>query len=752
MKQIVSRYLSRREDKTGYFSTEPSILLLTGFILLFFLALWIFIAFTRIGLIPDIDFWNEAGVPVSGLQILLAFVFSLVIGYFLFSRLGKHQPLAQKTTKKKLALDLVIGLALWGLAAGIWLAEPMRQSFNAPRPSPPYYEFFPFSDSTAYDIGGQFVLIGQGINNDLLTDKPLYMFFLAILHWVGGQSQSVVIGYQVLVLAAFPVILYLLGKEIHSRGAGILIALLAIFKERNAIASALDIQVSHSKLMMTEVPTALLISIVVLLLFRWLKDQSLRLDSLPYWIGGVIGAATLMRANSVVLLPLALLIPFLVKRTGWRHLIATTGALLFGFAFVVSPWILTNRDAQGRTALQVKLEGVLERYQQADPDGSGMELLPQADGKMAALPQPSEQAAALFIRPATNISFMQETPRDTDIEQAGGLGFIPAHFLHNQIAAVFILPLTWTFQDPSYTVNSQLWDPNWSGAITFENGIMLLFNLSLISFGLAFSWRRWRTAGLVPILVEVFYFLANALARTSGGRYLVPVDWVVYFYYGLGLFQFANWALQRAGLPDLAPEIDATPSHAENRARLFWLTPTVSLLALGMLLPLSGVLIPQRYPLLNSNETYKTLESQVSLTEMGFTRQEIGEFLKSPDAVVFQGRLLYPRYLLAGEGLCKKCYVLDAAFGIRPYARLAFVGLGPFSAGVIVEMENLPANFRSINLLESPDVWVIGCKEHEDVLGMFKGFYPSVRGLIIAISSEKEIQVYRQPNQKLNCE
>jgi hypothetical protein len=57
-----------------------------------------------------------------------------------------------------------------------------------------------------------------------------------------------------------------------------------------------------------------------------------------------------------------------------------------------------------------------------------------------------------------------------------------------------------------------------------------------------------------------------------------------------------------------------------------------------------------------------------------------------------------------------------------------------------------------LDLSKSPDVWVIGCKEHEDVLGMFKGFYPSVRGLIIAISGEKGIQVYRQPNQKLNCE
>jgi hypothetical protein len=737
-----------RASVSKLFSENKFLPPVTGAFLLFFLVLWIFIAVTRMGILRDTAYWNEAGVPILGLQIFLALVFSLAFGYVLNRGQAADPPTARKSLRKILTVDLLICLAIWGLSAGIWLAEPMRQSFNAPRPTPPYYEYYPFSDSISYDLGGQYMLIGQGINNNLLTDKPLYMFFLAILHAVGGQSVRVVIGLQVLVLAVFPVMLYLLGKEFHSRGAGMLIALLAVFKERNAIAAALDIQVAHSKLMMTEVPTALLISIITLLLFRWMKNNSVRPGNLLLWVGGAIGAAVLLRANSMTLLPLALLVAFLARGWDWRPRLVLVGSLLLGFSLIVSPWLLTNRDSEGRTFIQVKLDGVLKRYKPAVPGGSELQpsSRPRVDAPQYAMLMQPDGETALSFAPLS-----QATTQDA----MTALEFIPAHFFHNQIAAVFILPLTWTLQDLPHTVNSQIWDPQWSGVITFENGIMLFLNLCLISLGLALAWRRWRVAGLIPALVEVCYFLANALARTSGSRYLVPVDWVIYFYYGLGLFQFADWTLSLTGFVNRAPVVAPVPSQNENHGRFFWITPMLTLLALGMLLPLSGVVAPHRYPLLNITRAYRSLPQQVALTDLGFDQQEISAFLKNPNSIIFQGRLLYPRYLQAGEGLCTKCFVMDAAFGIRPYPRLAFVGLGPYSAGVIVEMDILPANFRNLDLSDAPDVWVIGCKEQLDeteVLGIVKGFYPAVRGVVIAVSSQNGIQVYRQPQQTLTCE
>jgi hypothetical protein len=288
------------------------------------------------------------------------------------------------------------------------------------------------------------------------------------------------------------------------------------------------------------------------------------------------------------------------------------------------------------------------------------------------------------------------------------LGFVPSHFFHNQIAAVFSLPLTVNFQNLKQTIDSALWKKNWAGELTAQNSLMLFLNLCLIGLGLSLAWDRWRLAGLIPGLVEILYFLANALARTSGSRYLVPADWVIYFYYGLGLIQLAEWLYTI--IAGRKQSITVPPPNADTGGKQQgWITPVISLFVLGMIMPLVGVLIPQRYPTLTKSDAYKTLQSQISLTDLGYTRKEIKEFLNNPDSVIFQGRLLYPRYFLANEGLCTiRCFILDAALGDRSYPRLTFVVLGPSSAGVIVEMEDLPENFRRLDLSKGPDVWVVG--------------------------------------------
>lgn len=708
---------------SAFLSKNKPTLIIAATILLVFLGVWLFIALTRIGITPDIAFWNEAGVPLLSLQIVVSLLISLALT-FLISRISP---------KRHRLLDLVLFLSIWALAAGVWLAQPQQQSVNAPRPMLPAYQYYPFLDATSYDLGSQYALIGQGINNNTLTDKPLYMLFLALLHLVGGQSVSVVIGLQVVVLALFPVMLFLLGKEIHSRGLGILVALLAIFKERNAIAAVLDIQVSHVKLMMTEAPTALLAALIALLLVKWARRQSAPV-SLPLWVGGVIGAAFLLRANSIMFLPLALLIPFLWRGRNMRQAFLSAALVLSAFSLVSLPWLLTVRDASGRTSIEAKLDGILERYRPVPINGSG------------ALPSQPIQFA--MLGDAVPPRLVSQSP-SSETDDTSPFVFVPAHFFHNQIASLLILPTQFRFTSLTRTLASPLWEKSWSGSITFENGLMLFLNLCLLALGLSLAWKRARLVGLLPLLMELLYFLANGLARTSGSRYLVPVDWVVYFYYALGLFQLADWLIERLtrrGLTDSASSPDPEPVTS-SRA---WIVPVVSLLILGTVMPLSA-LVPQRYPALNKNRAYKAFLEKIPSAQLG-KRDELHAFLAQPDSVVFQGRLLYPRYLLADEGLCDSCFILDAAFGIRSYPHLSFVVLGPTSAGVTLEMDEMPKNFRGLDLSTGPDVWVMGCRDPREVVGIFKGFQPSVRGLVIAISTPKGWQLYRQSDQPLTCE
>lgn len=701
--------------------------------LLILLGVWLFIAATKIGITPDIAFWNEAGVPLLGLQVLAALAVSFGLGWLLsLPRVAAH-PFAQKSLGRVLVLDILLAVIVYALAAGVWMAEPQRQSFNAPRPSPPTYEFYPLSDSTSYDLGAQYALIGQGINNDLSSDKPLYHFLLALFHLVGGQSVRKTIIAQIVVLALFPVVLYFLGRDIHSRGLGLFVALLAIFKERNAIAAALDIQVSHVKLMMTEVPTALFVATIALLLFHWQRTRPARALSTPIWIGGLIGAASLLRSNTFLFLPFALLLPLFWRGLSWRQKITPVLSVVLGFSIFILPWALTSRGPDGRLFIQGKLDNIFQRYQQFIPGGSGFKWSPP---HLASL---SEEGLGAFPR--------------LQADEMTALEFIPAHFFHNQIASVFVLPSTVKFRSLEQTVTSPIWEKNWDGTLATENKIMLPLNLALLALGLASAYRRWRGAGLVPAMMEIVYFLSNALARTSGSRYLVPADWVVYFYYALGLFQLIEWLVELAKRSSGEPALETESRLPVEMKRWGWVAPVSALLILGLLLPLPSYVVPQRFPTFKKTEAWKVFKEQVSLKELGFKQKEIVDFTRHADSFVFQARMLYPRYFFAGDGLCENCYVFDAAFGYRSYPRLTFVALGPVSAGVIVEMPELPDNFRGLDLGAAPDVWVVGCKDDEDEsFGMFGRFEPSVRALVIAIQDKGGLRVFAPPGQKLSCD
>ncbi len=113
--------------------------------------------------------------------------------------------------------------------------------------------------------------IGQGLNNHEYIDKPIYLLMLTLFHLAVGQEYLPVVQLQAVCLAIFPALLFLLGKNLYNRTAGLLAGIFLIFQQTNAIAATLQIQVSHSRLMMTEFPTAFGIALLALVVVRWLK-------------------------------------------------------------------------------------------------------------------------------------------------------------------------------------------------------------------------------------------------------------------------------------------------------------------------------------------------------------------------------------------------------------------------------------------------------------------------------------------------
>jgi hypothetical protein len=105
------------------------------------------------------------------------------------------------------------------------------------------------------------------------------------------------------------------------------------------------------------------------------------------------------------------------------------------------------------------------------------------------------------------------------------------HFFHNFITSFLFLPTSFVFDDLWNTIklSTPYWkNSNWLGEGTWFNstGIFLFINMALISLGFGAMWVRNRIASLIPVSFFLTYIFSNALAFTSGGRYIVPVDWI----------------------------------------------------------------------------------------------------------------------------------------------------------------------------------------------------------------------------------
>ena len=255
-----------------------------------------FIAITRLGFTKDPAYWGEPGVPFLGWQAVVAI---LIGGAILI--LGLRFAFDQDE-RSAVRTDIVFAVLIWLVAVWIWLSVPMsvmQNSFYAPM-MPPTNQPFPNSDAAYYDYHAQSVLLGMGYLGDIPT-RPLYILLLALLHVLFGQNYTLIIAGQSCVLALFPVTLYFLGRKIHSRAAGVMIAFFAIFRELTTLWVSSATRVSDTRTLLTDLPTALMITLACLFVMRWLENKSIQRGLIA---GGVFGVMLLLRTQSIIILPL----------------------------------------------------------------------------------------------------------------------------------------------------------------------------------------------------------------------------------------------------------------------------------------------------------------------------------------------------------------------------------------------------------------------------------------------------------------
>lgn len=474
------------------------------------------------GLTPEGILWGPVGTPLTGLQLSLVFW----VGLLLFGVFGFLKDRVSNNTVK--IFDLLVVVCLFAGALTIWMDLPSPRNEFSYRPLEPYLQAFPNSDAAVHDVGGLSILNGSGIFFGQYTDKPLYMVFLAFLHLLGGNDYNLLALLHAAFMALMLPGLYFFGKSFHSRMFGFLLASGVALRQYNAIYLSNHLYYNATvRQFLTEVPTLLGIVLFTWAFFAWVRSPE-RAGWRAFFTGGILGVITLIRLNPSLLI---LAVPVFIFFSNFRNRqFWLKQALLFllGCSLVITPWLLTGRDATGTPYFLVKFYDIIDvRY---GPSGA----LPFENSVAGA---PAEPAALTVMSAGVDMPPLSIKTFP---------GFVINHSLHNLVTAFLTLPDSILVVDQTLTVLTER--PYWTGktlSVALRQIPFLILNLVLLAFGLGWAWQRWRWAGMVPLFVFIVYSGSLGLGRTSGSRYIVPVDWVVYFYFILGLLCMLPAAFKR---------------------------------------------------------------------------------------------------------------------------------------------------------------------------------------------------------------
>jgi hypothetical protein len=671
-----------------------------------FLLIWVFIALTGLGLLSVNTYWSKIGVPILWPQTLLALALGLGLGQLLAYRPG--------LATKMVWVDIALVAAIWGTAVFLWNAQSFEPGVFNTIPRPPTNDIFPINDSFTYDAAAQKMLAGQKMI-PYVQDKPVYIAFLAVLHFLAGTSYVRFYLLQIISFAFIPVCGYLLGKNLHSRSLGLMFAVMLVIKEYNAIALTNYIHVSTSKMILSEVLTELGVLSFTYFLFRWMKSPDPKPSNL--WVaGGILGLTSLARLNTIGILPAAIaMIALGARLRGSRWMTASLVLTVF-VLLSWAPWMGRSAAAYGNpiSFISSKTTGVIgnQRYDPIISKG------------------------------------IQEQPASQDQSHYGTLGKgIATNYLHNLVGITLMLPPSTEFYKLLDLVRLPYWKLDWNGSLLPGGVWVILAILGITALGVAAAWSRWRLAGMLPLAVILGYDITTAFSLTSGGRYLVPMDWGVLLYFSIGSIQAANWLLALFGWKTTRELEPDQPEEPARRNGSFGMVVTGLVFLLLGAVPVMLENLPAAVrPSTTSPADF--LQANQSLPGYAGNSEKLYALLNSPAVKIVHGLALYPRYYKENKGDGELLEQLPSAasadivqlgdilISVAKFERLSFLVTGgrEDAAVLLPDAREIPAN------IPGADTWVLGCQRRN-----------YLETLYVVFRQGDSVKEYWQEPLKLDC-
>ena len=308
--------------------------------------------------------------------------------------------------------------------------------------------------------------------------------------------------------------------------------------------------------------------------------------------------------------------------------------------------------------------------------------------------------------------------------QSGGFSFIANHLFHNLTTSALTLPNSAGYQSLRTLIKGEnsVWTQTWDGRLGLGGSLSLLINLALVALGAAVCIQQRAWAGLFPVATFGAYQLANSLGRTSGGRYLVPVDWILVLFFCFGLFQVGQWVCAQMGIMRLVTVTrlgrGESETIGESSPRRLSLIASTCLFGLGLLMVLPDVTFkPEFIP-----QSREQLVERVLGYDLKGRDAYVLEFLKDPASIILEGRILYPRYYNVGGGEVPSMYPYRAL----DFPRIAFefIGLGGLEDVIMAAPSPSSATKPALSFsFNAANAILLGCAERTHLEVFMLVFY-----------------------------
>ena len=289
----------------------------------------------------------------------------------------------------------------------------------------------------------------------------------------------------------------------------------------------------------------------------------------------------------------------------------------------------------------------------------------------------------------------------------GVINFTAQNFIRNEISSILIFPLRLGNQI-NLLQNLRIDKPFWMEVYSKPNLLnlfVLLINFGFIALGFSVIQKKNPKAGLALIAFHFVYNASSAIVNLSGWRFILPVDWIIFLFYAIGLIECLKWIVIKISGWDLLSHLPGLIQYPKqkiesHRSWVFYAKYGLIFILIGAAIPLRENLFPKVIPTFSKDEICQKIKQRFEVSEFANQTEAFVKFCNSGQSRAYYGVGIYPRYFLAGEGYYDRKN--DPWFGNQEYSRLVFRVIGENNEKVFIK-----TNIKNLEFENGAPVYVV---------------------------------------------